>query len=764
MAQTLSPPDSHITTESGAGRTPGHARIPYLPAIDGLRAVAVVAVLCYHAGAAWLPGGFLGVDVFFVISGYLITSLLAGEWRSNGRISLGRFWQRRARRLLPELFVLVAAALLWTAIFHADELARLREDALAATAYVMNWRLVFSHQSYFDSFGRPSVLRHLWSLAVEEQFYLAWPLVAALTLYLTRRRGALLGIALAGTAGSAVLMAVLYAHNGNDLSRLYYGTDTRASAVLLGSALALCWSPWQRPSDGSNRRMRIGADGLALVALAGLVACFATLGDASATLYRGGFLGVAAITALLLGAAVHPAAIGTRRVLGNRVMRFLGERSYGIYLWHWPLFAFTRPGDDVPIDGIVLAAVRFAATLALADLSYRFVYGPVRSGAFGRAFRTLRAPTNRREWSLRPIAALLGVMLAGGGVFIMGASSSSASTSERLTSFTGIVTAQPASPTPTLTSAAATRSSQATATMTPGTTTTVTGTPDAETPAAAATPTPAPRPIAPLPSLPPAYIAADVLAIGDSVMLGAAQALGIAGTVQVDAAVGRQASSVPALIDAYRAAGPLPPVLVIDIGSNGTFTRSQFDQIVAAAAGVTQIVFVNVNVNRSWESGNNAMLAAATGAYPNTTLVDWKTASDGHDELFVADGVHLTAEGADLYARLIAAAIRPLPPPPTPTPTLTPTLTPTPIPTPTPMPSPDPGGSPSPTVVGTPGPSPSTTPTGTPGGSPSPAASPSTATASSTGTGQGGNATPTPAETPTTTAGSPTPTATTGGG
>jgi len=489
------------------------------------------------------------------------------------------------------------------------------------------------------------------------------------------------------------------------------------------------------------------------------VACFVTLGDASATLYRGGFLGVAAITALLLGAAVHPAAIGTRRVLGNRVMRFLGERSYGIYLWHWPLFAFTRPGDDVPIDGIVLAAVRFAATLALADLSYRFVYGPVRSGAFGRAARTLRAPTNRREWSLRPIAALLGVMLAGGGVFIMGASSSAASTSERLTSFSGIVTAQPASPTPTMTSAAATRSSEVTATMTPGTAP-ATETPGAETPAAAATPTPAPRPIAPLPSLPPAYIAADVLAIGDSVMLGAAQALGIAGTVQVDAAVGRQASSVPALIDAYRAAGPLPPVLVIDIGSNGTFTRSQFDQIVAAAAGVTQIVFVNVNVNRSWESANNAMLAAATGAYPNTTLVDWKTASDGHDELFVADGVHLTAEGADLYARLIAAAIRPLPPPPTPTPTSTPT----PIPTPTPTPSAGPGGSPSPTVVGTPGPSPSTTATGTPGGSPSPAARPSTATASSTGTGQGGSATPTPAGARTATAGSPTPMATAGGG
>ena len=224
--------------------------MPHVRALDGLRAVAVVAVLIFHANSDWLPGGFLGVDVFFVLSGYLITSLLLEEWRREGRIDLPAFWRRRARRLLPELAVVLSACLLYCVIFLPDEVMRLRSDVLAAAFYAMNWRLVFEHQPYFESFGRPSLLQHLWSLAVEEQFYLAWPPLFALSIRWLRPRG-LVVVAITGALASALLMAVLY-DPAQATSRLYYGTDTHASGVLVGAALAFVWAPWRSVRAGAR--------------------------------------------------------------------------------------------------------------------------------------------------------------------------------------------------------------------------------------------------------------------------------------------------------------------------------------------------------------------------------------------------------------------------------------------------------------------------------------------------------------------------------
>ncbi|HWB70196.1 MAG TPA: acyltransferase, partial [Solirubrobacterales bacterium] len=316
-------------------------RLPYLPGIDALRAVAVLAVFLYHAGVGWMPGGFLGVDVFFVISGYLITSLLLSEYRGAGHIRLGQFWLRRAKRLLPAVGVFVAVTMVLAAIFVPEDIDQLRGDALASLLYVANWHFIFEHQSYFELFQRPSLFRHLWSLSVEEQFYLFWPLAFAAGMTLFGRRRLLVGVA-AGALASVALAWLLFDPTG-DSSRVYYGTDTHAVGLLAGVGLALLWSP------RDMRRRRTGPlvgpvlDAVGVLALGYVVLSFLHVHDYDLALYHGGYLWLALATAVLLAVLAHPAArLGG--LLGRPAMLWLGLRSYSFYLWHWPVLVLTRPG------------------------------------------------------------------------------------------------------------------------------------------------------------------------------------------------------------------------------------------------------------------------------------------------------------------------------------------------------------------------------------------------------------------------------------
>ena len=322
---------------------PQDKRFPYLPGIDALRALAVLAVFLYHAGVGWMPGGFLGVDVFFVISGYLITSLLLGEYRRGGHIRLGQFWLRRARRLLPAVGVFIAATMVAAAILEPGRMDQLRGDAIASLLYFANWHFILGHQSYFEQFQTPSLFRHLWSLSVEEQFYLFWPLVFAAGMTLFGRRRLLAGV-LAGALGSVALAWVLF-HPGADASRVYYGTDTHAVGLLAGVALALVWSPLEL------RGRRVGPlvgpllDAVGVLALGYVVLSFVHVHDYDLALYHGGYLWLALFTAILLACVAHPAArLG--RLLGQPPLLWLGLRSYSFYLWHWPVLALTRPGVD----------------------------------------------------------------------------------------------------------------------------------------------------------------------------------------------------------------------------------------------------------------------------------------------------------------------------------------------------------------------------------------------------------------------------------
>ncbi|MCY3603729.1 MAG: acyltransferase, partial [Chloroflexi bacterium] len=377
-----------------------------------MRALAVIAVVLFHSALGIAPGGFLGVEVFFVISGYIITRALLAERANSGRIALGAFWMRRARRLLPALFLLLFAVAAYTVIFESGEAAGLRRDIAAALAYVTNWDLIVAGETYFDSWERPSLLRHLWSLAVEEQFYVVWPLLMAGGLALLRNR-LTLALILGGAAASAIAMAALY-EPGSAVTRIYYGTDTRASGLLIGAALAFVWSA--RQSDGGNGlRALAGVSALTLAGAVGLATLvgLTLLADGSTPfLYQGGFALVGVATAALIVAATHersPLAQG----LGTPVLRWVGVRSYGIYLWHWPVMVLTRPGVDVPFDGVPLFAVQVAITLALAEGSYRWVEKPIREGALGRLWKQLWEGAGTPQWR-RGTLALAGTATAAG--------------------------------------------------------------------------------------------------------------------------------------------------------------------------------------------------------------------------------------------------------------------------------------------------------------------------------------------------------------
>lgn len=354
----------------------GVVGLAYRPALDGLRGVAVAAVIAYHLGAPFAPGGFLGVDVFLVVSGYLITALLLAEHdRSGGRIDLKDFWIRRARRLLPALIVVLVAVAVWGHLAAPPAtLDRLRGDGLAALGYVANWRFVATGQSYFEAFLEPSPLRHLWSLGVEEQWYLLWPIVVVLLARLVaRRRGLAVVVCGAGAVASAVLMAALH-DAGSDPSRAYYGTDTRAQALLVGAALA-AWRWWRPRTWGPRSRP---ADVAATVGLVGLGVALVVADDEASWLYSGGFLAVAAASV----AAVAVAADGrgpVARALSAPPLVWVGRRSYGLYLWHWPVVVACT-ADSTGLGEPALAAIRLGLIVALAELSYRFVEQPVRQG------------------------------------------------------------------------------------------------------------------------------------------------------------------------------------------------------------------------------------------------------------------------------------------------------------------------------------------------------------------------------------------------
>jgi len=583
---------------------PQDSRLPYLPGIDALRAIAVLAVFLYHAGIGWMPGGFLGVDVFFVISGYLITSLLLSERRRTGRVRLGQFWLRRARRLLPAVGVLIAVTMIVAAILEPDRLPELRGDAISSLAYVANWHFIFAHQSYFDQFQRPSLFRHLWSLSVEEQFYLFWPIVFAAGMSLFGRKRLALGV-LAGAAASLVLMWVLF--DPNDASRVYYGTDTHAAGLLIGVALALVWAPWQLRRAKPGRWCGPTLDAIGVVGLGYLALSFLHVHDYDLALYHGGYLWIALASAAAIAVFAHPSAR-----LGGLVAQpplvWLGLRSYSFYLWHWPVLALTRPGLDVSLPRGVLIPLQLLVVLALADLSYRFVELPFRGKRklFSLPEGWLRVGRPALAFAVIAIVALVGW----GGIASTGSAPNVAAAS---TAEFAKVTVKPAS---------------------------------SRIPAGGqlgrSSPEKPPR----------------IVAFGDSVMVGTKEKLAarLGRRFSMNAKVGRQANEFVDLARRLKRRGGHVDALIIQMGNNGPLYSDEMDAVRKATSNVGELFLIDDHAPVSWQDESNHALEEAGETWPHTTLIDWAPVAASHENL-LWDGIHLTPAGAGVYARLIVHAV-----------------------------------------------------------------------------------------------------------
>jgi peptidoglycan/LPS O-acetylase OafA/YrhL len=571
-------------------------RLPHAPALDGLRAFAVAGVLLYHGGVAWMPGGFLGVDVFFVLSGYLITSLLLAEWGASRKIDLKRFWLRRARRLLPAAVLVILVSLVVVAVFLPDDAARMRGDALASLFYVNNWHAILADHSYFAAFDRPSLLQHLWSLAVEEQFYLLWPIALGAGLVLLGRMR-LVGVIAALALGSALLMGWIY-EPGHDPTRVYFGTDTHALPLLAGALLAFAWPLGRLGTAPPARGARAIIDAVAAVALLGLIVAMTQWHDYDPALYPAGIALAALLSAGLIAAVVHPESrVG--RGLGVAPLRWVGDRSYGIYLWHWPVMVLTRPDLDVPWSLWLLVPAQILVTVALAAASYRWLEMPVRRGELQERIK---------GWmERRPPRGRLAVAGAG------------AATCVAAFAWVAALPAPQSRARPPLPPASAAAARQQ--------------------PAAAARSAP--------------------LAVGASVMLAAAPELHrrLGTDAVVDAAIARQPADLIARLEQYRKTGSLPDRVAVQLGENGPVWSADIRRLREALRDVPRVVIVNVRVPRSWESQVNEALAAAVADWPGAVLIDWHEASHSAGLLY-GDGTHPDPKGQKLYSRLIARALR----------------------------------------------------------------------------------------------------------
>ena len=656
---TSSHVDEHMPWKLDRGRSFGE--MGYLPGLDGLRAVAILGVLMYHAGIDWMPGGFLGVDVFFVISGFLITSLILEEYDRSGRVNFTKFYLGRARRLLPAVAVLLIVVGLAVLIIYQDALSAFREDALATVFYVNNWWYIVVDQSYFESVGRRPLLKHLWSLSVEEQFYLIWP-VFALLLMRSGGRPLVRRLALVLAIASTVWMAVLSIRNGYpvdaDPSRAYFGTDSHSMGLLVGAALATMWRPG-RLSTQVSRATHLIITGVGVASLAAVISFYLFVGEFTPWLYRGGFLALAFFTTALIAAVTHPASF-LGPALGTGIFRYIGRRSYGIYLWHWPIFMVTRPGIDVQWSEPVTFVVRIALTLVIAALSYQLVEMPIRRGVLGRAWSAVRSTGTL---GLRTIGTLIGtgiVTVVGAAVaiaLIMNPGDGRDAIPPDVAEAIGIADGGPlelaiddeSSDEQDASDASANADISTESAADPGTTDDDTTTDDSTDSTDSGEPVPSDEEIR--------AANGPVSVIGDSVVLGARSAIkdAIPGA-RVDAKVSRMPGGFTGRVKKLDRRDKLANVVVVHPATNGVINAKILRGILDPLTDYERVVIVNVSVPRSWEKQNNKVIAKVTPDYPNVVVADWKSASDGRSEYFVSDGVHLTGSGAAAFAKVIREA------------------------------------------------------------------------------------------------------------
>jgi peptidoglycan/LPS O-acetylase OafA/YrhL len=598
----------------------------HVAGLDGVRAIAVTLVILFHLTPGTTVGGYLGVDIFFVVSGFLITTLLLRERAETGRIRLSSFWNRRARRLLPALaaLLLVCCTAAWA--IGGDVLVGLGRQVLGAATFSSNWLLVANGTSYFGD-TLPELFRNLWSLAVEEQFYLVWPLLLVLVLVRMPRPLRLILVGLLAAA-SAVAMALLY--TPADPNRVYYGTDTHAFGLAIGAFLAILAISWPRRLLEWSRAARrlLGVVGpLAVGALIG----FAVLmpGDAP-FVFRGGLVIVALLTAVVIATLLVPRT-PLARLLDLGVFRWVGKRSYGLYLWHWPVFVLVTsalPGwQPDGVSGWALGGIALAISVAASALSYRFIEQPIRRRGFRAVWRSIRTSWHASVPRVTAAAAAAALVLAG-----------TAGTVAALVSDPGVGETQAA------VEAGQQAIRDASASPSP-----VTGTP---APGATGSPTATP-------SAGPAPAGAQITAIGDSVMLAAAPTIEaqLPG-VSIDAVVSRHMAAARAVIQADLQAGTLRKIVVVGLATNGSIDRSMLEQLRTEIGPQRELVLINAQAPRSWIDPNNGILSSFAQSYRNVELANWHDAAQPILSLLARDHIHFGPTGARVFTGAIEDALQ----------------------------------------------------------------------------------------------------------
>jgi len=578
-------------------------RSSHLSGLDGLRAVAVLAVIVFHFLPDVLPGGYVGVDVFFVISGFLITGLLVRERATAGRISLPGFWARRARRLLPALVLVVVACSTAAYFIGGDVLVGLGSQVLGAATFSSNWIAIAQGTSYFGG-TTPELFRNLWSLAVEEQFYLLWPLLLLLLL-LVRNRVVRAGIAGVLAVGSAVAMAVLA---GPDPTRVYYGTDTHSFGLALGAALAfLLESRFTDAPAPLARPLRVGLPIAGGLALAGILVIAAVLPEADWFATHGGLALVAVLTALAIAGATS-AGSWLGRALDVAPLRWVGERSYGLYLWHWPVLVLFVAAIPVDAAWWIAPSAALAVTVVASALSYAYIETPLRRrGMRGSISFVATGRRVIRVVSAVAVAALLATVGFTGAAVALdpgrGEAQTAVETGEALAALPGYATA--------------------------------------------------PRRPQPLPT------GDQIYAIGDSVMLAATPQLqesfpGIA----IDATVSRQMFEAEDIVAAAVAAGAMRPILVLGLGTNGWIDQETLDAVHGLLPRDTRMIVVNVQVPREWGPEVNQILDDFARHERDVELSNWYSAIQPQLDVLADDEVHPGPTGGRIYCGALADALQ----------------------------------------------------------------------------------------------------------
>jgi peptidoglycan/LPS O-acetylase OafA/YrhL len=573
----------------------------HISSIDGLRAIAVTAVVLYHLGISWIPGGFLGVDLFFVISGYVITRLILDSINQSSALDLRAFYAARIRRIYPGFLFMVISTIIFIGVWAPEAIKRFLSDLPYALSGTINWALVARNQDYFETIGRPPLLQHTWSLAVELQFYLIWPIILLTVLkYFGKKNVARIALIIAVISGTILFLVSLQLDQANSakVSHIYFGTDTHSLGLFLGSALAVSWIP-QNLSANITRRAQDVIDGIGVVGLLGLISTFLFIDESNASLYQIAFPLAAIFGCLVIISLVHPAS-RFAPIISTPPFRWIGQRSYGIYIWHWVIFQVTRPSVDLSGETWALYLARVLLVLALADISLRWVEIPFRQGQVQTWFRGMkyRSSKERVRQQLSVLVSIIAVLAVTTSISVSAINKSnqiSQVINEELTD-------QEESP------------------VDLGSTT-------------------------------------GLWVTGDSVILGIRSKLENKEHISlVNARVGRQAPELLAVMRVDQSSVPASPV-IFNLGNNNALSEQTVVEIFEVIKNQPQIIIVNTAVPRPWRDSNNAIISKVASNYANVKLVDWYQISKDRPELFAPDGVHLSPMGSDVYVDLVLSVL-----------------------------------------------------------------------------------------------------------